>query len=103
MRRRQARRKPTAETAALHIASHARRPAPLEGIPGDAGDACKTREYREARATPVTLVLNVLVKQQRWIPLAAPDGVTKYSKYINNFEILKYRLYRTTEAKAGLS
>ena len=50
-------------------------PATLEGTPGYAGDACETREYRAARATPVTLILNVLAKQQRYIPLAAPDGI----------------------------
>jgi len=75
VRRGQTRRKPTAETAALHIAGNARTLAMLEGVPGDAGEACETRRYRAARATPVALILNVLAKQRRCIPLAGPDGI----------------------------
>ena len=41
VRRRQAHRKPTAETAALHIAGNAKTLATLEGIPGDAGESCE--------------------------------------------------------------
>ena len=75
MRRRQARRKPSAETAALHIAGNAGTLATLEGIPGDAGYACETRKYRAARAMPVALIISVLAKQRRCIPLAGADGI----------------------------
>ena len=65
MQQRQPRRKPTAGTAALHVyLATPEQPAMLEGIPGNAGEACETREYRAARATPVALILSVLAKQQ---------------------------------------
>ena len=61
MRRRQPRRKPTAGTAALHIyLATPEQPATLEGIPGNAGAACETRECRAARKpTAETAALHI--------------------------------------------